>query len=412
MNERLTLQDLIDLLAKRQEITKKDAENFLRELFTVIAETIEKNDSVKIKDFGTFKLVKVNSRKSVNVNTGEAIEIAAHYKLSFTPDKMLREAINLPFAHFESVILEDGVSFEDITIESEDSEEGNDTELNTEDRDVNDSTIVDDKEIIEIEPENQPFIAEDIELEENISESSEVIEDRHEPETTVIENEDSVSKHNEEETKNIEEIESSDDDDEWLLKDSFGDKIKRNSATIAFVSIIVIIVGVLMCYVYFTVSPQKTVDDDKLVAENNKGLDSVMSSDSLANISPVDSLAALSSDTLTSTTPNDIKNEIGVKPEERKKVEEPKPIAKAQSVKIEPGTTLRLIGLKYYGHKSFWVYIYQENKDKIKNPNNVALGTVLSIPPREKYGIDPKNPESIKKAKAIETKIFREFNID
>ena len=116
MNERLSLQDLIDLLAKKQEITKKEAEVFLRELIAVISETIESNESVKIKDFGTFKLVKVNARKSVDVNTGEAIEIAAHYKLSFTPDKLLKEAINRPFVHFESVVLEEGVSFDNIEI--------------------------------------------------------------------------------------------------------------------------------------------------------------------------------------------------------------------------------------------------------------------------------------------------------
>ena len=119
MNERLSLQDLIDLLAKKQEMTKKDAEAFLRELVAIITENIEANESVKIKDFGTFKLVKVNARKSVDVNTGEAIEIAAHYKLSFNPDKLLKEAVNRPFAHFESVVLEEGVTFDNIENEGE-----------------------------------------------------------------------------------------------------------------------------------------------------------------------------------------------------------------------------------------------------------------------------------------------------
>ena len=113
MSERLILQDLVDLLANEKGLTKKDAEAFLRELLSLIAETIETADSVKIKDFGTFKLVKVNSRKSVDVNTGAEIEIPSHYKLSFTPDKLLKERVNIPFAHFESVVLEDGVSFED-----------------------------------------------------------------------------------------------------------------------------------------------------------------------------------------------------------------------------------------------------------------------------------------------------------
>ena len=114
MNDRLSLQDLIDLLAQKQGITKKDAETFLREFIALISENIESNEPVKIKDFGTFKLIKVNARKSVDVNTGEAIEIPAHYKLCFTPDKSLKYAINRPFSHFDSVLLEFGVSFTNI----------------------------------------------------------------------------------------------------------------------------------------------------------------------------------------------------------------------------------------------------------------------------------------------------------
>ena len=151
MNERLSLQDLIDLLAKKQEITKKEAEVFLRELIAVISETIESNESVKIKDFGTFKLVKVNARKSVDVNTGEAIEIAAHYKLSFTPDKLLKEAINRPFAHFESVVLEEGVSFDNIekdeTANIEESDEEDDISVDEETNEVTPTPTEDSEEV-------------------------------------------------------------------------------------------------------------------------------------------------------------------------------------------------------------------------------------------------------------------------
>ena len=149
MNERLNLQDLIDFLAKKQDLTKKDAESFLRELVAVISETIESNESVRIKDFGLFKLVKVNARKSVDVNTGEAIEIAAHYKLSFTPDKAFKEAINKPFAHFESVILEEGVSFDNIE---------NDNQVDTEDENDSDTGIENDVIEVEETKEEEPSV--------------------------------------------------------------------------------------------------------------------------------------------------------------------------------------------------------------------------------------------------------------
>jgi len=107
MNEKLLLQDLVVLLAKKSGITQKEADKFFRELFQLVLEGIYGNDIVKIKDFGTFKLVKINSRESVDVNTGNKIEIPAHYKMSFTPDKTLKELVNEPFAHFESVPLDE-----------------------------------------------------------------------------------------------------------------------------------------------------------------------------------------------------------------------------------------------------------------------------------------------------------------
>lgn len=107
MNDKLLLQDLVVLLAKKSGITQKDADKFFRELFQLILERIYENDIVKIKDLGTFKLVEISSRESVDVNTGEKIEIPAHYKMAFTPDRSLRELVNEPFAHFESVVLDD-----------------------------------------------------------------------------------------------------------------------------------------------------------------------------------------------------------------------------------------------------------------------------------------------------------------
>lgn len=112
MKEKLTLQDLVDLLAKQTSLTKKEADAFFREIFAIIAENVFNEDVVKIKDFGTFKLTLVNSRESVNVNTGAKIEIPAHYKLSFLPDRVLKELVNKPFSHFETTLLEEGVTFD------------------------------------------------------------------------------------------------------------------------------------------------------------------------------------------------------------------------------------------------------------------------------------------------------------
>ena len=123
MNERLTIQDLIDLLAAKQGISKKDAEVFVKEFFLLIEQALEKDKNVKIKGLGTFKLIDVDSRESVNINTGERFQIKGHTKLSFSPDTSLRDTINKPFAHFETVVLNAGTVLEDTPVEMEGEEE-------------------------------------------------------------------------------------------------------------------------------------------------------------------------------------------------------------------------------------------------------------------------------------------------
>ena len=117
MNEKITLPDLINIFSEKQGISKKDAELFVRAMFDLIEETLATEKYVKVKGLGTFKLTEVDSRESVNVNTGERIEIQGHTKVSFTPDTSMKDLINKPFAHFETVVLNDGVELEDTPTE-------------------------------------------------------------------------------------------------------------------------------------------------------------------------------------------------------------------------------------------------------------------------------------------------------
>lgn len=105
MNEKVNIQNLIELLVEKHRITPKEAEEFVKTFFAVIEEGLEQDKYVKIKGLGTFKLIGVESRGSIDVNTGERIEIQGHRKVSFTPDSALKELINRPFGHFETVIL-------------------------------------------------------------------------------------------------------------------------------------------------------------------------------------------------------------------------------------------------------------------------------------------------------------------
>jgi nucleoid DNA-binding protein len=93
---------------------QKKAEAFLKEFFDSIAENVKTDKLVKVKGLGTFKLIDVNDRESVNVHTGERIVIPGHSKLSFTPEASLRDAVNRPFADFQTVVINDETNLEDM----------------------------------------------------------------------------------------------------------------------------------------------------------------------------------------------------------------------------------------------------------------------------------------------------------
>lgn len=114
MEKKLLLQELADLLAVREGITKKKADVFTKSFFEVVEQGLETDKFVKIKGFGTFKVISVSDRESVNVNTGERIQITGHSKITFTPDAELRDLINRPFAHFETVILNDSTDLAEL----------------------------------------------------------------------------------------------------------------------------------------------------------------------------------------------------------------------------------------------------------------------------------------------------------
>lgn len=106
--KRITMADLASGLSRRASLPVRYAEEFVASFFALIDEGLLHDNIVKVKGFGTFKLIEVEPRKSVNVNTGEHFEIAGHTKVSFTPDPVLRDTVNKPFIEFETVILNEG----------------------------------------------------------------------------------------------------------------------------------------------------------------------------------------------------------------------------------------------------------------------------------------------------------------
>lgn len=105
------IKELATILAKKRKLDSEAALAFVESFFDVLCDSLRDEKMVKVKGLGTFKVVPVSARKSVDVNTGESIEISGRDKISFTPDTTLRDLVNRPFAQFETVMVNEGVDF-------------------------------------------------------------------------------------------------------------------------------------------------------------------------------------------------------------------------------------------------------------------------------------------------------------
>ena len=119
---KITNSDLAKVLMEKHELDKADAERFVALMFDILNNGLRQDKLVKIKGLGTFKVISVSSRKSVDVNTGKPIIIEGRDKISFTPDNTLRDKVNAPFAQFDTVVINDGVDFSAIDKSFQDKE--------------------------------------------------------------------------------------------------------------------------------------------------------------------------------------------------------------------------------------------------------------------------------------------------
>lgn len=167
MNKQL-IKDLSQELVDKFELDKKQANSFVEKMFSVLQDGLQDEKIVKIKGLGTFKVISVQSRKSIDVNTGEPILIDGRDKISFTPDSDMRDYVNRPFAQFETVAINDGTDFSliDKKFAEEEKEETseNSVENKQEDSNVNqqeDSIVNRQKDSISIEDQQQEDSVED-----------------------------------------------------------------------------------------------------------------------------------------------------------------------------------------------------------------------------------------------------------
>ena len=135
---KISIQEFASKLIAQNGLSKKEATLFVNMMFETIREALERDKTVKVKGLGTFKIIDVESRESVNVNTGERVLIEGHNKITFTPDVLMKELVNKPFSQFETVVLNDGVDFKD-----PDKEEENVEAPEQEESDIDELPLVD-----------------------------------------------------------------------------------------------------------------------------------------------------------------------------------------------------------------------------------------------------------------------------
>ena len=383
MNEKISFPDLVGLLSSKMNITKKEAETFLKEFFTVSTEVITSGEELRINGLGLFKPIWVEARGSINIQTGEPVEIPGHYKLSFIPDKVLREAVNAPFSSFSVEVLNDHVPIEDMTaVPSLDIDVNNDI-CNTENVELQDS-----KEIREKEEEDEPiepaheYIQEDKSADEESSESTVSSQEIEKFQEEIIQPES--------ETK-VEEKE----------EDCYEDYLRKSASRKSFwwgvLSAFGIIIICLAGGIFFigNDSPYVVKIGEYTLSLGKQSIDSRP-----MNNNPESVVLPENKDTLSEMEKDSVLKDsvISASPLAAPEV---KPVIET----IRSGVFLTTLARKYFGHKAFWVYIYEENKDVIKNPNQVPIGTRLTIPSASKYDIDANNRTSVENAKALAAKI-------
>ncbi len=431
---KITLQDIIDQTAEQNGTTKKLSEDFLRELFTIIEETLGKGDVVKIKGLGTFKLQTVDERKSVNVQTGEEIIIPAHNKISFTPEKELKAAINKPYSHLETYVLshdgpvdgtpdEENEDEENEYVEMVDNEEKKSPVVEKgepalivpqpviieteEEQAVNIDQAGEQPETVKTETEPQPEVAVEKAIEEEVL--SEIIESGEEPLPEVVEK------------------------DEVELVGSEITEIKceeKKNCKCKLVALFIILgLIALLAWLWHDYSPHevpvkeevKTADIQHVVESDDYEFDE--DTTGIGQFSDVKIIDETAENAYVYNNPennnpenNESKNNESKNNEpeneepENEDATTPNPNRQPEfegeymfddqfdfrlldfmqanypsmklitygtprKVELKAGKRLTLVALEYYGNKQFWVYIYFYNTDVIRNPNNVPVGS-------------------------------------
>ena len=382
MNNRLSIQDLASILSAQTGKSEEEAFRFLQEFIAVVSDGVYNDKLVKVKGLGTFKIIRVEERASVSVNSGERFVIPSHFKFTFTPDKELKDLVNKPFSLFDTVELNENVNFSDVDVSSE---------LNATEETSDESS----EEILpDMVPANTPEETKEVDVpgkeEEPVAVSAA-------PE--VEKQADLVSSEPEQAVGNG--TKSDSDEDQMAPETPMVASVskvrkkhfKRSKLLFPIACLLVILVLGIIYIVCLSGRPTFNYTPQKLqaeVADSVVRTDSAVSAD-LGQVEMVDSTIS-ATDTIVAHDEDTTKSDV------------------LALVTIKAGDRLASFAKQYFGHKFFWVYIYDFNKDIIEDPNNIPIGTELRIPDPGLYEIDSTDRSSIDKAAALQSQILSKYS--
>ncbi|MDE5786470.1 MAG: HU family DNA-binding protein [Duncaniella sp.] len=399
MNQKLTFQDLAAQLAAASGQSQSFSEDFIKELFNAVSEALSQGDTVKIKGLGEFK----PSADSPD-------------RLIFTPDETLAEKVNAPFSQFAPAKLNPEVTddrlvaVEDMDAHDEDVSE---PEVEEDNISVSEPISVTETEIpssMEAVEEMKVIVPSDDEQEQSESNSEETIEVVEAPEepvkepTSVIpeiipieEDEEEIFTGNEFKSRPVpppfQPVQTVGDEQDTVAQPEPENK-SAGFGMGFFVGLIVgIAVGAAAMFFYATsLTPSRAEAPEP---DEETGI-----ADEVTDVSTIADTAWTDNDTVSPSAPA-----VDPVPEEQ-----PEPVAAAPATpvtdKVKAGYLMPKMAQKHYGNQVFWVYIYEENKTKISNPNTLPAGIELVIPAPEKYGIDANDPASVARAQAKEAELW------
>lgn len=374
MNEKITLQDIIDLLCQKHNIDRKEAELFTKGMFDLIEEALATEKFVKVKGLGTFKLTEVDARESVDVNTGERIEIQGHTKVAFTPDTTMKELINKPFSHFETVVLNDGVELED-TVTSEETETTQ-VEVSESTIEVKDTTVIE-TPIIKEEPigseesvvseelvVNEPIVEEPV-VEEAVPEDFEIITSKEDEVVT----EEVVAEEPVSENLIVEEPQP---EINVVNEDCTSESTEEKKSPFFLWGIIVLLVLIVLFGVYWIFFRTSAVTEPvatsfvkeevamPVLVEEEKPKEDTLKIVQFIELS-AEELRKERVPSLADTLECQI---VGTQTEHT----------------LQNGETIIRASVRFFGTKKYWPYIVKHNMDILKDPDNIPAGIRIKIP--------------------------------